>query len=211
MDRRRMMMGKAAEPFPEEPEKYELIGKYTVNQTWKAPENGWFQIEVYGASGSGGTGNSNWNVSGGGGGGGGLSVARIKLKKDEEVLLTVGNTTKAKINGSMVEEKWKEPSVTAAESGTDYVLDTSEGYKAASGKGGAGGIAFGGNFANFNGEAGGNGRGFSGGAGGNQGGFGKGYPSENAGGKGGGGYGGIVSGESGKPGFFRIYRGNFNR
>ena len=66
--------------FPKEPASYEIISTYTAEGTFVAPETGYFQIEVFGASGKGGAGKSyckvvqyepiDYAASGGGGGGG---------------------------------------------------------------------------------------------------------------------------------------------
>lgn len=202
--------------FPSEPSSYSLIGTYTSSSTFTVPEDGHFQIEVFGASGNGGNGYQTRNASGGGGGGGGLAISRVKLKKGETVELTVGgvgSTTKAKINGSLVESIWRNPTVTSGSNGTDAVYDGDDG--AYVGNGGAGGTASGGNYASYSGHAGSDGKkGFlsvtvEGGAGGNPGGYDNGY-SGNYGGKGGSSKYGALNGESGKAGFIKIYRGNTN-
>lgn len=214
-ERRRLLFGLFE--FPQEPTSYSLIGTYTSTQNWSAPEDGWFQIEVYGASGHGGKGNSNYSCSGGGGGGGGLAVSRIKLKKDEIINLTVGgvgSTAKAVVNGSLAAANL---TVTSAGNGGDCVLPESGNY-GDSGSGGNGGTASGGNYANYSGSSGEDGKnaffggGGEGGPGGKPGGYDNGYSSGNFGGKGGNGNkGGVTSGESGKAAFVKIYRGEFNK
>lgn len=52
-NRRRMLISGGG--FPAEPSAYELIGTYTSSGSFIATENGWFQVEVFGASGNGGS------------------------------------------------------------------------------------------------------------------------------------------------------------
>ena len=210
--------------FPSAPSAYNLIGTYTANQTWTAPENGYFQIEVFGASGSGGdgsntrmgTGSSNWQLaSGGGGGGGGYSASRVTLNKDDTVVLTVGGVgsiSSAVVNSSYNNSHDHTLSVTSGANGgagsTSIVSKTA-------GSGGAGGTASGGNYANYNGGAGSNGstaygnatsKNVTGGTGGTAG-----YSGGTTGGAGGDAYPKTnQTGVSGSAGFFKIYRGNTN-
>lgn len=183
--------------FPEEPSSYEQLALITSSQTWTAPENGWFQIEVFGASGNGGAGQSSSyaHYGGGGGGGGGYACSRIKMNKGDTIALTVGavgETSSATIESSL--ESYSELSVTRGANGTD-------GRTGTFGTGGAGGKARGGNYANENGGKGGAGTTAGGGAGGTAG-----YTGGNKGGAGG--YTG--TGASGSAGFVKIYRGNTN-
>jgi hypothetical protein len=149
--------------FPEEPSSYEQIVLITSSQTWEVPENGYFQIEVFGASGNGGNGVGHeplhvWLASGGGGGGGGYSCSRVKLKKGETVELTVGSvgaTSYAKINSSV--ETYNTISVTSGANGGNATIAGNGLYDYHPGGGGAGGIATGGNYANKNGGYGGTG------------------------------------------------------
>ena len=149
--------------FPEAPTAYDLISRYTASQTWTAPEDGYYQIEVFGASGNGGA--TNFLASsggagiatGGGGGGGGIAVSRIKMKKGDTIVINcgaVGETTIATINSSI--ESYSVLQVTSGTNGTDGVV-TSALYSATAGTGGAGGVASGGNDSNVNGNLGGNG------------------------------------------------------
>lgn len=109
---------------------FSIYGTYNENIDWKAPYDGWFKIEVYGASGSGGTsdypiqwtdpgedydddgepdetGTTYYSVAGGGSGGnGGYSCSIVKLKKDNIVNIIIGNTgaqTIVKINSDLDE------------------------------------------------------------------------------------------------------------
>lgn len=216
-------------PVPPPPALYsELIGTYTASQTWTAPEDGWFQIDVFGASGAGGTGAqyrvsaANYNFgTAGSGGGGGYSCSRVKLKAGDTVELVVGQragtdsignwtyaTDSSVVINSTVED-YESMSVTAGGRGGNGTATSSS---AIGGSAGTGGVASGGNVSNINGSAGNKGVTIkrasensasndivvAGGAGAN------GAP---AGGKGG------VSnnrGGSGSAGFIKIYRGDTN-
>ena len=191
--------------FPAEPSTYSLIGTYTSSQTWTAPENGYFQVEVFGASGNGGDGKySNGRfMSGGGGGGGGYACSRIKMNAGDTITLVpaaVGSTSSATINSSL--ETYSKLSVTSgADGGNGSVI-------LGGSAGGAGGVATGGNYANANGGDGTKGSnstesGPAGGAGGAAG-----YTGGNVGGQGG--KGGNNAGKAGSAGFIKIYRGNTN-
>lgn len=156
--------------FPEEPSGYELIGTYTTSQTWVAPEDGWYQIEVFGASGAGGTGAqyrvsaANYNFgTAGSGGGGGYSCSRVKLKAGDTVELVVGQragtdstsnwtyaTDSSVVINSTVED-YESMSVTAGGRGGNGKATSSS---ATGGSAGTGGVASGGNVSNINGSAG---------------------------------------------------------
>lgn len=201
--------------FPTEPSSYNLIGTYTSSQTWTAPEDGYFQIEVFGASGNGGNGAFMkystflyYTYGGGGGGGGGYACSRIKMNKGDTIALTVGGvgvTSSASINSSF--ETYSALSVTNGANGGNATTSPTM----ATGSGGEGGKATGGNYANKNGGNGGTGKKASkapasGGAGGTVG-----YTGGNAGGAGGGaGKDVSESGGAGAAGFIKIYRGNTN-
>ena len=150
--------------FPAEPTDYTLIAKYTSSQTWVAPEDGWFKIEIHGASGSGAegkptgsawyktededTGDSIWYYySGPSGGGGAYVCSEVKLKKGDTITLVrgaVGSDTTATIASSMGTYE-----IMKAESGTSATTGTSNfGYA------GTGGTASGGTIANNDGSAG---------------------------------------------------------
>lgn len=150
--------------FPADPTAYTLIGTYTASQTWTAPEDGWFKIEIHGASGSGAegkptgsawyktededTGDSIWYYySGPSGGGGAYVCSEVKLKKGDTITLVrgaVGSDTTATIASSM--ETYE---IMKAESGTSATTGTSNfGYA------GTGGTASGGTIANNDGSAG---------------------------------------------------------
>lgn len=194
------------------PSSYSLIGTYTSSQTWTAPENGYFQIEVFGASGTGGTGSGGFiNASGGGGGGGGYSCSTgVTLNQGDTIVLTVGavgSTTKAVVNSSYNNSYDHTLQVTSGANGGTAVTYSEPGT------GGAGGTASGGKTTNKNGNAGGSGTqgmmsAAAGGAGGTAG-----YSGGNAGGAGGNGSttnGTNTPGTAGKKGFIKIYRGNTN-
>ena len=149
--------------FPSAPSAYNLIGTYTANQTWTAPEDGYFQIEVFGASGKGGAsvgapsgGNRFYYATGGGGGGGGYAASRITLNKGDTIALTVGNvgaTTSAIVNSSHNNSYDHTLQVTSGANGTDGNRGN-YGISWVTGTGGAGGTASGGNYSNANGAAG---------------------------------------------------------
>ena len=108
--------------FPQQPadEKgYRLISDYTVTQEFTAPEDGWFLIEVHGASGSGGNSglsSVSWYTTtddegermygfktGGSGAGGSYGASIVKLRRGDLIRLTIGSvgeTTLAEIHSS---------------------------------------------------------------------------------------------------------------
>lgn len=191
--------------FPEEPSSYNQLALITSSQTWTAPENGYFQIEVFGASGNGGNGKYGpYYCSGGGGGGGGYACSRIKMTKGDSIALivgAVGAVSSASINSSL--ETYSVMSVTSGTNGGNA-------GGSSGGTGGAGGSATGGNYANNNGGTGGNGSvsigspisvGGAGGA--------AGYTGGNVGGQGAAGK-VDAQGSPGSAGFVKIYRGNTN-
>lgn len=204
--------------FPADPTEYSLIKTYTASNTWTAPEDGHFQVEVYGASGKGG-GTYVKSVTccgGGGGGGGGYSCSRVKMKAGDTVTFitgAVGAVSSATINSSL--ESYSVLTVTSGATGGTPTSNT------AGGAGGSGGIASGGNYSNINGGTGGTGENdyilgtgqtVAGGAGGSAG-----YTGGNAGGKGEslmGNYDAVPTPQgdagAGKVGFVKIYRGNTN-
>lgn len=210
--------------FPAEPSSYEYMALITSSQTWTAPEDGYFQIEVFGASGSGGStegrkntygGTVYYGAGGGGGGGGGYSCSRVKMNKGDTIALAVGSVganTSVQINSSL--ETYFSIQITSGKNGTNGEMDS---WDEIGGAGGAGGVASGGNVANNNGAYGGSGSGYQGtdkpsvhGSGGAPG-----YTEGNTGGAG-----GVAdysstsrrttSGSSGSAGFIKIYRGNTN-
>ena len=100
--------------FPEQPEKesdYTLISDFTSTQTFTAPEDGWFLIEVHGASGNGGglgISSVSWYITeddegermyghktGGSGAGGGYGASIVKLKKGDAVQMVIGRVGEA--------------------------------------------------------------------------------------------------------------------
>lgn len=219
--------------FPAEPTAYTLIAKYTSSQTWVAPEDGWFKIEVHGASGTGGYSSSDyeyeysddpdehvekyWGQTGGSGGGSGYAASIVKLKAGDIVVLSpgaVGVVSSATVTSSYNTEYSHSLQVTGAGNGTKPSGATKS---ATTGKGGSGGVASGGNSENINGSAGKNGAyskydysnytcsGPAGGA--------PGHVDGNTGGAGGG-FKGLTASSiapgSGKAGFIKISRGNTN-
>ena len=217
-ERRRMLLATLGGFPSQEPTAYELIGTYTTSQTWMAPESGYFQIEVFGASGNGGAAiiYNSMPYGGGGGGGGGYACSRVKLRKGDILVFspaTVGATSSVTFNSSI--ETYDDLQVTSGANGKNAT-------GSATIYGGAGGVANGGNYANNNGGAGANGRSYKkvtdgwtgyGGTGGTSG-----YTGGNDGGKGANGYrdyseydhSWVGSPGYGKAGFIKIYRGNTN-
>lgn len=217
--------------FPAAPSYYKLISKYTSSQTFTAPESGYFQIEVFGASGKGGNGyvytqnmgtfgTSYRPASGGGGGGGGYSCStNIKLNKGDKVTLVcgaVGSASSATISSSLA--SYSKMNVTSGATGG---TGTANSTTANGGTGGAGGKGSGGNKANLTGQTGTAGTGFTqgmssspalqtGGAGGACATNGTLGVGGNAGGKGGDAQTSASSGAAGSKGFIKIYRGNTN-
>lgn len=152
--------------FPAEPSEYLLIDTYTSAQTWVAPEDGWYKIEVFGASGNGGTSarpdkytdeyEEEWRIgaTGGGGASGGYSSSAVKLSAGDIVVLTpaaVGATSTAVVNSSVDESHTHTISVTSGGNGGN---GRTNGENSVGGTGGAKGAASGGNLQNLNGNAG---------------------------------------------------------
>lgn len=217
--------------FPAEPSEYVLIGTYTSAQTWTAPEDGWFKIELFGASGSGGAakysqyddyGTTVYEVTSGfGGGGGGYSLS-------EGVALNAGDiiSCSTETNGTMTLNVYS--SVADVASITMSCTRGGDGPTASTSSigityphgatGGAGGVASGGTTSNINGGAGANrilktqkytnddltAASVSGGA--------AGHADGNAGGNSGACRHGSITAQpgSGKAAFFRVSRGNTN-
>lgn len=144
--------------FPAEPSAYELISTYTSTTTFTAPEDGWYQIELFGASGNGGaadgTSASNGDrlcASGGSGGGGAYARSIIKLNAGDTVVFTspaIGSTAAVYINSS-IEVYPNILAISGSNGGNGYASNSS----LTGGNGGAGGVASGGNI-NINGNAG---------------------------------------------------------
>lgn len=206
--------------FPADPTSYSLIGTYTTSQTWTAPENGYFMIEVHGASGKGGNASkvaaaspagSYYFSTGSGGGGSGYACSVVRLKEGDTVEIAcgaVGIVSQAVVTSSYTVEDSHTMKVTSGGNGSN----SGDSQKAVSG--GAGGVGSGGNVENGTGSAGSKNE-YSvlktswdrtGAAGGNP------YKSDgNVGGTGGNvtnGYAGY--GVAGKSGFVNISRGNTN-
>ena len=165
--------------FPAEPTdyKYQLIGTYTVgmaeaDKNWKAPEDGYYQIEVFGASGNGGQGLSycypaisggdpiKAAASGGGGGGGGKATSRVALKKNDTITLfpgKVGDITSATIDSSYDDYYDHTLKVTSGGDGGIPSFDitgvmSGQGIQIREGNGGTKGEASGGNYDNSDGS-----------------------------------------------------------
>lgn len=217
--------------FPGEPTEYVLIETYTAATTFTAPEDGYFRIEAFGASGNGGTAahgrsyddsdGSYWHYggTGGGGGGGGAAISEIMMNKGDTLVITIGAVgaiTSVVINSSL--ETYNTLSVTSGTNGTNAGRSTST-EKGSAGKGGTGGVSSGGNQGNYTGGSGSDGKTFgtwssntsySSGIGGTAG-----YTGGNVGGNGEGvrlindtpNY---TTRAFGKAGFVKIYRGNTN-
>lgn len=90
--------------FPLKPESiddYTLYRKYTGTQTFTAPEDGWYKIRVFGASGMGSEGDTGeytnedgdtvyTAVGGRGGQGGGYACSIVKFNKGDTIVITCG-------------------------------------------------------------------------------------------------------------------------
>ena len=154
--------------FPaEEPTSYNLLETVTTSRTWTAPADGWYRIEVQGASGSGASSSGRQNIvygseddpkkqpvyiSGGGGGGGGASVSIVKLKKGDTIVLTcgaIGEDSSAIISSSI--EAYDVMTVTSGKTPADAAVWDRSIYDW-SAPSGDGGEASGGNVGNYNGE-----------------------------------------------------------
>lgn len=158
ISRRRLLMGLVL--FPAEPESYLEIVRYTSSGSFFAPEDGFFEIELHGASGCGGeakTSGEEGIPGGGGGGGGGCAVSRIKMKKDDKISFVLGKATEESSASSVeysgdssavIESSFDEYDSTLSVSGGANGYRTNGYLK---GKGGEGGKASGGNFLNKNG------------------------------------------------------------
>lgn len=171
--------------FPAYPTSFSQITAPTSSGTFTAPEDGWFQIELFGASGAGGNSDTDSETfegsyagsgttstdpdsrydylyaagaaGGGGGGGGGVAVSVWKLFEGETISYTVGSgTCTCTTNG---ETSYSTMTVTAgAQGGSGSVrLDDGGSQSASGGSGGSGGSASGGNIGNYNGGRGGSG------------------------------------------------------
>lgn len=206
--------------FPaEQPTAYTLINTYTTSQTWTAPENGYFMIEVHGASGNGGASSkTNGDVSGAynfstgsGGGGSGYACSVVRLKEGDAVEIVCGavsSDSQAVVTSSYAVEDSHTMKVTSGGNGSN------SGGSQKTVPGGAGGVGSGGKDENGTGSAGSknsymqntsswNG---TGAAGGNP------YKTDgNVGGAGGNVVNGTTrAGAAGKSGFVKISRGNTN-
>lgn len=216
--------------FPSEPTEYILTDTITASQTWTAPADGYYKIELCGASGAGGSAIAvkRQNAAGGGGGGGAVAISEVKLKAGDTIVLTgidVGSTATAHINSSM--DAYTDMLCTSGKNGSDgYTTEDSMNVIYNGGAGGNGGAASGGQ-ENYNGGNGGSGddsggsklgtvaKNFAGGTGGSAG-----YTGGNIGGEGaysnhtyaGSGYGDYQNGTPGtaKAAFVKIYAGDTN-
>lgn len=166
---------KAPGLFADAPTSYILISTHTESQTIVAPEDGWYQLEIHGQSGSGGTALARGDTmtedgnlysyksctAGGGGGGSGAYVLSnlIKLNEGDTIIISYdasGNIT-VEINSS-TEEVYDTMKATSATNGsnariTDYGDEDDETFDTAyAGGAGKGGKAEGGNVTNLNGN-----------------------------------------------------------
>lgn len=222
--------------FPEEPTEYTLINTYSSSTTFTAPEDGWYQIELFGRSGAGGKGAyyvgsdiQDSSVAGGGGGGGGAYCCsnKIKLNKGDTITIVIGTTCTVTITATTGETYSVMKCTTGANGGAGSAASSS----ATGGSGGNGGTASGGNVSNISGGSGGKGStktspvqdpsynriwSASGGSGGSA--AKSGGRSGGAGGRGylkrtldnGWGTKTAANGDSAQAGFCKIYRGNTN-
>ena len=149
--------------FPAEPSSYNLIGTYSSSQTFTAPEDGWYQIELFGRSGAGGKGAyyvgsdiQDNSVAGGGGGGGGAYCCsnKIKLNKGDTITIVIGTTCTVTITATTGETY----SVMKCTTGANGGAGTAASSSATGGSGGNGGTASGGNVSNISGGKGGSGK-----------------------------------------------------
>lgn len=159
--------------FPEEPTEYVLGWTYTSSTTFTAPEDGYYQIELFGKSGSGGTGETGfttyknnagttysqhgaWNASGGGGGSGAYCCSRgIKLNKGDTVFIDIDEDCTVEITSS-TDESYSVMKCTAGSDGGSgsYSKGTTNSSWGTvyGGSAGKGGVASGGNAVNTNGK-----------------------------------------------------------
>lgn len=169
----------------DEPTSYNLISKYTESQTIVAPEDGYFQFEIHGHSGSGGayvTMERNDDdhtgmvaIGGGGGQSGGYACSAVQMNKGDTAKITIGDTCTIEILSTKGE--YEIMSVTKGADGTrgsyrwksDWYWEDAELTEKtyyywveleSVGQGGSGGAkATGGNVTNIDGKAGKNGTG----------------------------------------------------
>lgn len=157
--------------FPDEPIEYFLINTYIEDTTFTAPENGYFKIEVFGASGKGGNASTgqayqwfdengiHYGIAGGASGGnGGYSCSVIKLSEGNTINLIIGasgSDTSATINSSL--GSYTDITVTSGGNGgnasvSDPDNNSNTAPVASGGTGGTGGVAIGGNLENIDGS-----------------------------------------------------------
>ena len=150
--------------FPAQPEStadYTLIDSYTDSQTWTAPEDGWYLVEVHGASGDGGLpavyeyeddDSVYYNMAtGGSGAGSGYAASVVKLAAGDVVALTVGDvgeTTGAVFNATSGESY---NSISVAPGGNGGNASASASYTTGGAAGAAGAVS-GGNIDNVSGS-----------------------------------------------------------
>lgn len=168
--------------FPAQPSSYSLINTYTSSKAFTAPEDGWYQVELFGRSGEGGwsyincgDGEGNWKitgytalsdwitgaVAGGGAGGGGAYCCStdIKLNKGDKIAVTLSNLSGTdkksyvKITSSAGKTYSDMVCMSGGDGGDGYAPNNSA-VGLTGGSGGAGGVASGGNYMNKNGGAG---------------------------------------------------------
>ena len=152
--------------FPQEPTEYEQIYLYTASATFVAPENGWYQIELFGMSGAGNNKvvQSSTNVDldydgdddkgyaqyvGGSGGGGAYSCSNlIKLNKGDVIEIVIDSTCTVTIHSTTGEVY----EVMTCKSGGNGGSPSAAPNTGTPGAAGIGGVATGGNYVNKNGE-----------------------------------------------------------
>ena len=212
--------------FPAEPSSYNLIGTYSSSQTFTAPEDGYYQIEVFGASGNGGNATfanayTKSYSCGGGGGSGAYCCSVVKLKKGDTIIIAIGAV--GAITSCTIKSSCESYTAMQATSGANggNAEESKYNIPGTPGIGGLGGIASGGNVSNVNGTAGSTGQkgsttstaptdfiGGSGGAavvaGSNPGGNGQGARIASGGNL------TYLAGSAGLAGFCKIYRGDTN-
>lgn len=138
--------------FPAEPTNYSLIGKYTNSFTFIAPENGYYKFVLQGSSGAGSTASSvkinyvQYTARGAGGGGGACVISVVKLNKGDIVTISISTDCSVSIDSTV--ESYETMVATGGKTG---VTATAANYTY---NGGDGGVASGGNVANYNGNKG---------------------------------------------------------
>lgn len=222
--------GEVTPSFPDEPMYYNVIETVSTAGDWTVPEDGWFKIELFGASGSGGNAVSGTysdsegdtvyeSTSGFGGGGGAYSLSEGVAMNAGDIIrcsTETNGTTTLNVYSSVAEVGAITMSCTKGEDGRSPTWSSGSGYNYSSYDLAAGGVASGGLTSNLPGGSGGKAVGsqnyntktgpVAGGS--------AAHEDGNTGGASGYAYagssGGNLQGETGKPAFFRVSRGNTN-